>query len=241
MAYAFQIYFDFSGYSDMAIGMGRCMGFHFNENFNHPYCGNSITDFWRRWHISLGSFFRDYVYIPLGGNRRHQALNIIIVWALTGLWHGASWTFMLWGLYFGLILVVEKYTIMRFIDRIPRLVQHIYTIALITLSWGIFYFDNLSAMGTFFESLFGGGTATANIAEESAFWGNFWLWIAGLIFIVPTRKFIEDKTSTLLQNHQSALTVVGLTSRLVLSLLILITSIALLVGATNNAFIYTRF
>ena len=241
MAYAFQIYFDFSGYSDMAIGMGRCMGFHFNENFNHPYCGNSITDFWRRWHISLGSFFRDYVYIPLGGNRRHQALNIIIVWALTGLWHGASWTFMLWGLYFGLILVVEKYTIMRFIDRIPRLVQHIYTIALITLSWGIFYFDNLSAMGTFFESLFGGGTATANIAEESAFWGNFWLWIAGLIFIVPTRKFIEDKTSTLLQNHQSALTVVGLTSRLILSLLILITSIALLVGATNNAFIYTRF
>lgn len=241
MAYAFQIYFDFSGYSDMAIGMGRCMGFHFNENFNHPYCANSITDFWRRWHISLGSFFRDYVYIPLGGNRRHQTLNILIVWALTGLWHGASWTFMLWGLYFGLILVLEKYTIVRFIDRIPRIVLHIYTITLITLSWGIFYFDNLSDMGKFFESFFGGGTAIANIAEESAFWGNFWLWVAGLIFIIPTRKFIEEKTSLLLQNNQSALAYVGLTSRIVVSLLILITSIALLVGATNNAFIYTRF
>ena len=124
IAYGFQIYFDFSGYSDMAIGMGRCMGFHFNENFNHPFCASSITDFWRRWHISLGSFFRDYVYIPLGGNRSHQTRNIIIVWALTGLWHGASWTFMLWGLYFGFILVLEKYTLMRFIERVPRVVLH---------------------------------------------------------------------------------------------------------------------
>ena len=108
LAFTFQIYFDFSGYSDMAIGMGRCLGFHFNENFNHPYCCNSITDFWRRWHMSLGSFFRDYVYIPLGGNRSHQSLNIMIVWFLTGMWHGASWNFIIWGMYFGLILLIEK-------------------------------------------------------------------------------------------------------------------------------------
>ena len=111
LAYTMQIYFDFSGYSDMAIGMGRCMGFHFDENFNYPYVTRTITEFWRRWHISLGSFFRDYVYIPMGGNRRHQPLNILVVWFLTGLWHGASWNFVLWGLYFGAIIMLEKYTI----------------------------------------------------------------------------------------------------------------------------------
>lgn len=241
MAYAFQIYFDFSGYSDMAIGMGRCMGFHFNENFNHPYCGVTVTDFWRRWHMSLGSFFRDYVYIPLGGNRRHQALNILIVWALTGLWHGASWTFMLWGLYFGLILVFEKFTIMRFVDRIPRVALHIYTLALITFSWGIFYFDNFDAMGKFFVSSFGGGTAVADIAEESALWGNFWLWVMAIIFAMPTRKVVAERASQLLSNNQNRLACVELTARIVVSLAILITSVALLVGATNNAFIYTRF
>jgi alginate O-acetyltransferase complex protein AlgI len=108
LAFSLQIYFDFSGYSDMAIGMGRCMGFHFNENFNHPYTCTSVTDFWRKWHISLGQFFRDYVYIPMGGNRKHQWLNIFCVWFLTGMWHGASWNFILWGLYFGIILVIEK-------------------------------------------------------------------------------------------------------------------------------------
>ena len=105
LAFTFQIYFDFSGYSDMAIGIGRCLGFHFNENFRHPYCCNSISDFWRRWHISLGSFFRDYVYIPMGGNRRHQVVNIMVVWFLTGMWHGASWNFIIWGVYFGLIVL----------------------------------------------------------------------------------------------------------------------------------------
>ena len=107
IAFSLQIYFDFSGYSDMAIGIGRCLGFHFNENFNHPYICTSITDFWRRWHISLCSFFRDYVYIPLGGNRRHQVLNICVVWFLTGLWQGADWTFAMWGIYFALVVLIE--------------------------------------------------------------------------------------------------------------------------------------
>ena len=241
IAYGFQIYFDFSGYSDMAIGMGRCMGFHFNENFNHPFCATSISDFWRRWHISLGSFFRDYVYIPLGGNRSHQIRNIIIVWTLTGLWHGASWTFMLWGLYFGLVLVLEKYTLMRFIERVPRVVLHTYSFLMITFSWGIFYFDTIDAMGTFFKSFFGCGTATPDIAEQSAIWGNFWLWAAAIIFSMPVRKFVANKSAYLLRNNPTTLSYVELTSRIVVSLLIIITSVALLVGATNNAFIYTRF
>ena len=241
VAYTFQIYFDFSGYSDMAIGMGRCIGFHFNDNFNHPYCAKTVTDFWRRWHISLGSFFRDYVYIPLGGNRHHQARNILIVWALTGLWHGASWTFMLWGLYFGLILIIEKYTVMRYIEKIPRIVTHSYTILLFVIGWGIFYFDTLDAMGTFFKSLFGMCSTTADIAEESAIWGNFWLWIAAIIFSMPVREFIGKKSAYILRNSPTTLAYVELTSRIVLSTLIIVTSIALLVGATNNAFIYTRF
>ena len=157
IAFTLQIYFDFSGYSDMAIGMGRCLGFKFNENFNHPYCCNSITDFWRRWHISLGSFFRDYLYIPLGGNRHHQALNILIVWFLTGMWHGASWNFIIWGLYFGLIVMIEKYTILKIQKYIPAVFLHIYSILLVIIGWGIFYFDDFSSMLTFFNALVGNG------------------------------------------------------------------------------------
>ncbi len=133
--FAFQIFFDFSGYSDMAIGLGRMFGFTYKENFNLPYTSKSITEFWRRWHISLGSFFRDYVYIPLGGNRRHQMRNIFIVWFLTGLWHGASWNFVIWGLYFGLILVIEKYLLSDFLTKIPKSLAG-YTHSSLSLSVG---------------------------------------------------------------------------------------------------------
>ena len=241
LAFALQIYFDFSGYSDMAIGMGRCMGFHFNENFNHPYVSRSITEFWRRWHISLGSFFRDYVYIPLGGNRRHQTINIMFVWMLTGLWHGASWNFVLWGLYFGLFLLLEKYLILRIIERVPRIFSHIYALALVVIGWGLFYFDNIGSIGTFYSALFGQGNIAADIAEESALINNFWLWIVAIIFCMPTRQFITNITERLLAKHQGALACVTISARTIASLVILILSVALLVGATNNAFIYTRF
>ena len=240
-AYALQIYFDFSGYSDMAIGMGRCMGFHFNENFDHPYISRSITEFWRRWHMSLGSFFRDYVYIPLGGNRRHQMLNIVIVWALTGLWHGASWNFVLWGLYFGVILLIEKFLILRVAEKLPRIVMHLYTLVLIYLSWGLFYFDNIESIGKFYRALFGQSTHVANIAEESALANNFWLWIVAILFCMPLRQYVGELTDRLFAKRPQLLTAVNTTSRTVLSVVILILSIALLVGATNNAFIYTRF
>ena len=240
-AYGLQIYFDFSGYSDMAIGMGRCMGFHFNENFDHPYISRSVTEFWRRWHMSLGGFFRDYVYIPLGGNRRHQMLNILIVWALTGLWHGASWNFVLWGLYFGLVLLSEKYLVLRFADKLPRVLLHLYTVAMISFSWGVFYFDDLGSVGKFYKALFGHSTIAADIAEESAMLNNFWLWVVAIIFCMPVRHFAGQLSERLLAKHQNTLAVVNTTSRVVVSLAIILLSIALLVGATNNAFIYTRF
>lgn len=239
-AFTLQIYFDFSGYSDMAIGIGRCLGFHFNENFNHPYCSRSITEFWRRWHMSLGSFFRDYVYIPLGGNRRHQPLNIMVVWFLTGMWHGASWNFIIWGLYFGLIVTIEKFTLLRWINRIPAPLLHVYTMLLVIISWGMFYFDDFSQMQVFFTAFFGGSKAFHDFVTESAFFSHFWIWMAAIAFAMPLRQSLYKLTQRLvgegpkLEKFNSA-------ARLVASLAILLVSTALLVGATNNAFLYTRF
>lgn len=241
VAFTFQIYFDFSGYSDMAIGMARCLGFHFKENFDHPYCCSSITDFWRRWHISLGSFFRDYVYIPMGGNRRHQAVNILVVWFLTGLWHGASWNFVTWGLYFGLIVMAEKYTLLRVKDRIPAVVLHVYSLAAVVVGWGIFYFEDFGAMLRFFHAFAGGAVAGYDFVAVSALTDHFWLWVAAVVFSMPVRRGVSALTARVLSGHAVALRGVELTARLTLSLTLLVLSVALLVGATNNAFIYTRF
>lgn len=157
IAFSFQIFFDFSGYSDMAFGLGHMFGFSFRENFNYPYCSRSITEFWRRWHISLGSWFRDYVYIPLGGNRKglpRQLFNILIVWCLTGFWHGASWNFVLWGLYFGLLLIIEKAFLLKRLSR-HKVFSHIYTLFLVVISWVIFAFDDVSDVGLYLKTMFG--------------------------------------------------------------------------------------
>ena len=157
VAYALQIYFDFSGYSDMAIGLGRMFGFHFLENFNQPYRALSITDFWRRWHISLSTWFRDYIYIPLGGSRvsrgRHIR-NILIVWALTGFWHGASWNFLLWGLYYGLLLLLEKFMLQPILSRLPRLVQWCYTMVLVLIGWVLFNRTEFSQLELTLKTMF---------------------------------------------------------------------------------------
>ena len=240
VAFTLQIYFDFSGYSDMAIGLGRCMGFHFNENFRHPYCCDSITDFWRRWHISLGSFFRDYVYIPLGGNRQHQALNILVVWFLTGMWHGASWNFIIWGIYFGIIVMVEKYTLLRVKDRIPKVLLHTYSLLLVVIGWGIFYFDDFQQMLVFFHAFFGQTTTETDFVVESALLNNFWLWLFAIFFCMPIREMVSNLAERYIR-PAGLQTTVALVTKLTLSATILILSAALLVGATNNAFIYTRF
>ena len=240
VAFTFQIYFDFSGYSDMAIGMGRCMGFHFNENFNHPYISRSITEFWRRWHMSLGSFFRDYLYIPLGGNRRHQALNILVVWFLTGMWHGASWNFILWGVYFGIIVMVEKYTLLKVQTKIPAVFLHLYAILLFVIGWGIFYFDDFANMGKFFTSAFAQGGELTDFSVESALFDHFWLWLLALVFCLPVRSFVTHWYDSHVKPC-ALKSFVAVTTKTLVSIVILVLSTALLVGATNNAFIYTRF
>lgn len=242
LAFTFQIYFDFSGYSDMAIGIGRCLGFHFNENFDHPYISKSITEFWRRWHMSLGSFFRDYVYIPLGGNRAHQLVNILIVWFLTGMWHGASWNFILWGLYFGIILLVEKRTILKIKDKVPAPLLHIYSIIIIVFGWAIFYFTDFNQLTNFFRIITGQTHAPFfTIDDESLLFEKFWLFFAALLFCTPIRKGVSNLAAKWLTPDSNAHHTVETVARVVVSCAILVISVALLVGATNNAFLYTRF
>lgn len=252
VAFTLQIYFDFSGYSDMAIGLGRCMGFHFNENFRHPYCCDTITDFWRRWHISLGSFFRDYIYIPLGGNRKHQPINILLVWFLTGMWHGASWNFIIWGLYFGILLMVEKWTVLKVKDWIPIPIRHIVAILLVTIGWGIFYFESFSDMLWFFDTLFCHPQITGgrlfilvyegyDFAAVSALTDNFWLWVTAVLFCMPLRHWTGLLVQWITPSKSFLQHSLILAGRLMVSIVLLTLSVALLVGATNNAFIYTRF
>lgn len=242
VAFTLQIFYDFSGYSDMAIGLGRCLGFRFNENFRHPYCSSSITEFWRRWHISLGSFFRDYVYIPMGGNRRHQALNIFVVWMLTGLWHGASWNFALWGLFFGVIVFLEKFTILRLVSFAWKPFLHLYALVVVVIGWGIFYFEDFSDMRFFFATLFHLRGDLFDFTVESAFWDHFWIFVLAVLFSLPIYDSATKMADVTVQRFSPFLrTVLVLGVRIVMSLLILSFSVALLVGDTNNAFIYTRF
>ena len=242
IAYTLQIYFDFSGYSDMAIGMGRCLGFHFNDNFKYPYISCTITEFWRRWHISLGSFFRDYVYIPLGGNRKHQPLNIIVVWFLTGLWHGASWNFVLWGLYFGVIVLLEKYTILKARDKIPSLFLHIYSLFLIVFGWVIFYFEDFSRLGQFIKILFGGGAGVWDIVVQNELFGSVWLLLAAVICCVPITPYIQKLYDRAGRAPDGAGAAAFITfSKIVCAFALLAVSTLLLIGNTTNAFLYTRF
>lgn len=240
LAFSIQIYFDFSGYSDMAIGIGRCVGFHFPENFNHPYTCTSMTDFWRRWHMSLGSFFRDYVYIPMGGNRRHQALNIMTVWFLTGMWHGASWNFIIWGVYFGVIIMIEKHTLLKW--NVPKVALYVYSIFLLLIGWGIFYFDDFGRLSQFFISFFGfNGTYGLPMEVESVLIDNLWLWVAAIILCVPIRKNVELIGMKVAAKIPYSGDYIIQFFHAIVSIIILICCVALLVGATNNAFIYTRF
>lgn len=241
VAFTLQIYYDFSGYSDMAIGLGRCLGFRFNENFDHPYCTQSITEFWRRWHISLGTFFRDYLYIPLGGNRRHQLLNIFVVWFLTGMWHGAYWNYILWGLYFGVLLTIEKFLLRRVIERTPAVLRHAYSLLLVVAGFGIFYFEDLGRMGVFFRAFTGQAAAFTDFVSQSALLDNFWLWLVAIVFCMPVRTWAGSVVARRMPGGAAVAQTVTVTVRIALSLALLVLSVSLLVGATNNAFIYTRF
>lgn len=242
ITFTLQLYYDFSGYTDMAIGIGRCLGFRFCENFNHPFCSTTITEFWRRWHISMGSFFRDYVYIPLGGNRRHQLLNIMAVWMLTGLWHGASWNFVLWGLYYGVILLIEKNTILRIKEKIPTALLSFYTIIIVLIGNGIFYFYDMGSLSHFFSVAFGQTGAPAfTFEDKTVLFERFWLLLVALVICLPVRPAVSKVSERVLAKVDGAHDKAVLITRFVISAVILILSVALLVGATNNAFLYTRF
>ena len=192
-AYMFQIYFDFSGYSDMAIGLGKMFGFEFNMNFNYPYVSKSITEFWRRWHISLSSWFRDYVYIPLGGNRVSKIKhirNLLIVWFLTGLWHGAAWNFVAWGLYYGVILIIEKYLLSPVLDRLPDIVRHIYSIVLVVIGWVLFFSSSFGQAADYIRVMFGAG-AHGFADRESMYLltSNLILWLILIFGSTPLVHF----------------------------------------------------
>lgn len=232
LMYGFQIYFDFSGYSDMAIGLGKILGFDFCENFRYPYAARSITHFWRRWHISLSSFFRDYVYIPLGGNRKRAVLNIFIVWLLTGFWHGASWNFVLWGLYYGILLFIEKY-ILRFLKYNIPLIGNIYTIFAVLIGWGIFYFTDFSELCTFFYHAFGQGCNLYDLTTISVLYENIWLIAVCIVACTPLPKKLYDLVCCFRP------------IAIVLEPLMLIAGFALsftmLIGQSYNPFLYFRF
>ena len=240
IAYTFQIYFDFSGYSDMAIGLGKMFGFDFLENFNYPYISDSITEFWRRWHISLSSWFRDYVYIPLGGNRKgkvRQCVNIMIVWFLTGFWHGANWNFMMWGVYFGIILLCEKLFLLAFLKKLPRIIRHIYALLLIVIGWGIFAFEDTSALLRNLKNMFGlGGLPLWNGGSD-----KFWLMQNAILFVIliiaslPLFKKLGEVLTVKLP------TAYGCVIEPACTAFLLIVSIAYLAGNSFNPFLYFRF
>lgn len=240
-AYTFQIYFDFSAYSDMAIGLGHMFGFTFLENFNYPYISKSITEFWRRWHISLGTWFRDYVYIPLGGNRVSRGKhirNIMVVWLLTGIWHGASWNFVIWGLYYGILLLVEKFVLGRFLEKVPAALRHIYCIFFVMLGWNLFVFDDMGLGLQYMRSLFGlYGGGFLNQETVYLLYNNAFLLL--LLFLGSTRipAGIGKRIAGALRNMDWA----ALAARGVFYTVIFLLSVAWLVDASYNPFLYFRF
>ncbi len=242
-AYALQIYFDFSGYSDMAIGLGRIFGFRFLENFNYPYISTSVTDFWRRWHISLGAFFREYVYIPLGGNRvspgRH-ILNLLVVWGLTGLWHGASWNFILWGLYYGALLVAEKFLLKALLPKLPKALTWGLTMVLVLVGWVLFYHESLGDAVHQLGAMFG-VTAKGFADPVTVYYGKRYLGtlVVGSLACLPwmgcvragLQQFLREKQALRWIQRGQAVAVIGL----------LVLSWAFLISSSFNPFLYFRF
>jgi len=237
IAYTLQIYFDFSGYSDMAIGLGRIFGFKFPENFNYPYIADSITNFWRRWHMTLSGWFRDYVYIPLGGNRVRKyrfIINILIVWALTGFWHGADWNFILWGGYFGIVLLFEKFLMGKVLEKLPKAVRHIYVMLIVFLGWAFFDSAGFDAAFGVIGRMFGAG-ASAFAGKETLYYLRSYAvpLVVGIIGVTPLVKIIAEKA-----NKKRVIATIIEPAALAL---ILVAATASMVDGSFNPFIYFRF
>ena len=235
LAFTFQIYFDFSGYSDMATGLGRMLGFEFLPNFNYPYISRNITEFWRRWHISLSTWFREYLYIPLGGNRCSKGrwmFNLFVVWAATGIWHGASWNYLLWGLYFFALLMVEKFFLLEKLKKAPALIGHVYTMALVLVSWAIFAIEDFSHLMAYLKVMFGlGGVPVVN--------GAFGYYLSSYlpILVIAGAASTPLGVSVFRKLPEKAKQAAGV----VLTLAGLLVCTAYLVDGTYNPFLYFRF
>lgn len=241
-AFSMQIYLDFSAYSDMAIGMGRMLGLHYMENFNYPYLSRSATEFWRRWHISLGTFFRDYVYIPLGGNRRGVArsiLNMLVVWALTGLWHGASWNFVLWGLYYFVLLAIERLFLKKILDRVPVL-SNLYLLLAVMLGWVLFHFTDIRLALAVLRGMFGlNGNGLLDFKSKILLENNLYLLLVCILACTPlVSKLFRALRARL---EAGSLQWLSLAARGLMPVALLVLSTALLVGLTYNPFLYYRF
>ncbi len=238
LMFTIQIYFDFSGYSDMAIGLGRMVGFHYHENFNYPYTAKSAGDFWRRWHISLGTFFRDYIYIPLGGNKKSAYRNLFIVWLLTGLWHGASWNFILWGLFWGVLILIERLFLQKILNKIPRLFSHIYLIFAAMNGWVLFYFVDTNKMFTYFKILFGQSNSVWHSKQFTTVFieNSYWLILALILClpVYPWSNALIRKSPHLIQKTVPFASVI-------FGVVLLFLSTSMLVGKTFNPFLYFRF
>ena len=236
-----QIYYDFSGYSDMAIGLGLMFGFHFVENFNYPYIAKTATEFWRRWHISLSSFLRDYLYIPLGGNRSHAWRNLFVVWFATGLWHGASWNFILWGLFFGVLIALERLGLRNLLEKLPGFISHFYLLFVVLISWVIFYFTDLSRAAQYLGILFGlSGQPLTNSQTLLALEGNlFWL-ILAVVFCLPLARIASQQITAAAAVSRPRQIILGILVP-VMNLGILLICTAMLSGQSYNPFLYYRF
>ena len=240
ISYMLQLYFDFSAYSDMAIGLGRIFGFHFPENFNYPYISKSITEFWRRWHISLSTWFKDYVYIPLGGNREgkyKQIRNILIVWLLTGIWHGANWTFLIWGLLFGIILIIEKIWLNKFMEKLPSFIRRIYVLFIVMILFIIFNSDNMSVALTNIKGLFGmNGEAFVNDYTLHYLKSYLPVLIIALLGSTPFIKILIDK----LRKNKYVNNIINILEP-ILIVVILVVVTSYLIDNSYNPFLYFRF
>lgn len=233
--YTLQIYFDFSGYSDMACGLGNMLGFEFLKNFNYPYISKSVTEFWRRWHISLSTWFREYVYIPLGGNRRgvpRQIFNLMVVWFLTGLWHGASYNFILWGVYYGVILIIEKFILKNLLEKLPAVLKHIYTILIFMFGWVIFYFDDMAQMGRFFVSLFNFGDGLIGDDALVILCRYAFILVIAIIASTPLAATVYNKIKD---------TKYAFVPETLFCVFILVAATAAIVTQSYNPFLYFRF
>lgn len=240
LAFTFQIYFDFSGYSDMAIGLGKMFGFHFLENFDHPYISRSITEFWRRWHISLGSWFREYVYIPLGGNRQGRAKqirNILTVWLLTGIWHGASWNYVVWGVYYGVLLLIEKLALGKAMKKLPRLIQSLYTLFFVVIGWVIFKCEDMVYGISYLKAMFGG--AGQGLFNDQTVYLLYNYAILFLAAAVGSTRLPSRIAGIVLGFGKQTWAENAL--HLIFYGVIFLASVAYLVDATYNPFLYFRF